>query len=100
MATVLLATLAALGALTLLWAVLGLMLCPLGTAGDVTVTLHLRGDADTLEHSLRALRWLHSSGLLEAEVVLEDAGLTETGRERVKRLTTATSLSTNSNLSL
>jgi hypothetical protein len=97
MATVLLATLAALGALALLWAVLGLFLCPLGTAGDVTVTLHLRGDADTLEHSLRALQWLHSSGLLEAEVVLEDAGLTELGRERVKRTTEVVILSTKSN---
>jgi hypothetical protein len=100
MATVLLATLAALGALALLWAVLGLFLCPLGTAGDVIVTLYLRGDADTLEHSLRALQWLHSSGLLEAEVVLEDAGLTELGRERVKRTTEVVILSTKSNFLL
>jgi hypothetical protein len=100
MATVLLATLAALGALALLWAVLGLFLCPLGTAGDVTVTLHLRGDADTLEHSLRALQWLHSSGLLEAEVVLEDAGFTELGRERVKRTNEVVILSTKSNFLL
>lgn len=96
MLTVFSALLTALGALALLWAALGLFLCPLGTAGDVTVTLHLRGDADTLEHSLHVLHWLHSSGLLEAELVLEDAGLTELGRERVKRLTDAASSSTNS----
>lgn len=83
MLTVICALLCALGALTLVWLILGLFLCPLGADGTVSVTLRLRGDAAGLEHSLRCLRWLRESGLLEAQVRLEDEGLTPEGRERL-----------------
>ena len=85
MLTVFCALLTALGALTLVWLLLGLFLCPLGGDGTVSVTLRLRGDATGLEHSLRCLRWLRESGLLAAQVHLEDEGLTPEGRERVRR---------------
>lgn len=85
MLTVLQSLLTALGALTLVWLLLGLFLCPLGADGSVSVTIRLYGDAAGLEHSLRALRWLRESGLLAAQVHLEDEGLTPEGRERVQR---------------
>lgn len=85
MLTVFCALLTALGALTVIWLVLGLFLCPLGSDGSVSVTIRLHGDAAGLEHSLRALRWLRGSGLLAAQVHLEDEGLTPEGRERVHR---------------
>ena len=85
MLTVFCALLCALGALTVIWLLLGLFLCPLGADGSVSVTIRLHGDAAGLEHSLRALRWLRQSGLLQAEVHLEDEGLTPEGRERVQR---------------
>lgn len=86
MLTVILAVLSALGVLTLLWLLLGFFLSPLGEDGTVLVTLRLRGDAEGLEHSLRALGWLRESGLLAAEVCLKDDGLTEQGRERVQTI--------------
>lgn len=97
MLTVLGALLGALGAVTLLWLLLGLFLCPLGVDGTVSVTIRLRDDASGLEHSLRCLRWLRGSGLLEAEVQLEDCGLTGEGRERVKR---AAEMDTEGNISV
>ena len=68
MLTVLQSLLTALGALTLVWLLLGLFLCPLGADGSVSVTIRLHGDAAGLEHSLRALRWLRESGLLAARL--------------------------------
>ncbi len=86
MLTVILSALAALGALTLVWLTLGALLCPAGWAAPVLVTLPLHGEAEGLEQTLRALRWLRGTGLLEAELLLRDEGLSAGGRERVRLL--------------
>lgn len=83
MTAILLASLAAVGLFTLLWLGLGRLLLP---THSVHILVPVRGDSDGLEHSLQGLRWLRTTGLLNAQIDLLDAGLSEVGRDRVERL--------------
>lgn len=83
MTAILLASLAAVGLFTLLWLGLGRLLLP--THG-VHLLVPVKGDGGDLEHHLKGLRWLHATGLLDAQIDLLDVGLSDTGRERVERL--------------
>ncbi len=71
---------------TCFWCVAGAVLLPADRRCGAVVTLHLQGDADGLEQELRALRWLHKSGLYCAEVQLYDCGLSDEGRKLAEKL--------------
>ncbi len=83
MSAILLAALAAVGLFTLLWLGFGRLLVP---AAGLHILVPVQGDGNDLEHNLKGLRWLCTTGLLDARIDLLDAGLTDTGRERVERL--------------
>lgn len=83
MSAILLAALAALGLFSLLWLGFGRLLIP---AAGIHILVPVHGDGSDLEHSLKGLRWLCATGLLDARIDLLDTGLTDTGRERVDRL--------------
>ena len=83
MTAILLAALAAVGLFTLLWLGLGRLLIP---THSVHLLLPVKGDGGDLEHNLKGLHWLHTAGLLDAQIDLLDAGLSDAGRERVERL--------------
>lgn len=83
MTAILLASLAAVGLFTLLWLGLGRLLIP---THSIHLLLPVKGDGGDLEHNLKGLRWLHATGLLDAQIDLLDAGLSDAGRERVERL--------------
>ena len=80
MTAILLAALAAVGLFTLLWLGLGRLLIP---THSVHLLLPVKGDGGDLEHNLKGLHWLHTAGLLDAQIDLLDAGLSDAGRERV-----------------
>lgn len=76
---VLTAILAAWGLGCLLWLAYGSLLVPVGTEETVTVYLSCHGDdAHELEQTLRGLSWLHTAGLLNAEIRIADGnGVTD-----------------------
>ncbi|GEM_PF-1476188 len=86
MQTILLAVLSSIGAAAVLWLLFGFLLLPVGRENSVRVVLMAQENAADIEHILRGLHWLRAAGLLNAEIEIVDAGLDETGRERVRRL--------------
>ena len=81
----LLALLAALGAVSLAWLCLGRLLAPVG-AERVFAVLPVRGDGEQLEYDLAGLRWLRRCGLARFTVVVADDGLTGEGRAAAELL--------------
>lgn len=84
MVTVLLALGTAFGLCMLLWLCYGWCLFPVDC--PVTVSLEAEGEAACAERCLRGLCWLMSSGLLHGRILVEDAGLTPSGRGKLLRL--------------
>lgn len=83
MTAILLASLSAVGLFTLLWLGLGRLLLP---TRSIHIIVPVQGDGSDLEHNLKGLRWLRATGLLNARIDLMDAGLSQTGQERVDHL--------------
>lgn len=68
------------------WLLLGRLLAPIGTKGPVWAVLPAAGDGEGLEHDLRGLLWLRSSGMACLRVVIADCGLSDRGRELARLL--------------
>lgn len=83
MSAILVAALAAVGLFALLWLGFGRLLIP---AAGIHILIPVQGDGNDLEHTLKGLRWLCATGLLDAHIDLLDVGLTDAGQERVERL--------------
>ncbi len=75
--------LASAGILLVIWALTASLLLP---AQEDFVVLSARGDAGALEMRVRSYRFLRDSGLLQAELVVVDCGLTARGRAAAERL--------------
>lgn len=75
--------LASAGILLVIWALTASLLLP---AQEDFVVLCARGDAGALEMRVRSYRFLRDSGLLQAELVVVDCGLTARGRAAAERL--------------
>ena len=67
------------------WWLLGRLLRPLPKAA-VWAVIPGWNDGDGLEHTVRALVWLRSMGLLNCPIVIADMNLTPAGRELAARL--------------
>ncbi len=78
------ALLAVWGLVCLGWLALGRILLPPDGSGEVTV-LPARGDAETLEQSVRGLIWLRCAGFETGPILILDRGLTPEG-EAVARV--------------
>ena len=82
MAVVILATAAL---LLVLWLWMGRLLLPL--AGEtVSVVYRGRDDAPDLEQTVHSFEWLHDTGLVRTELVIEDHGLAPAARRRAETL--------------
>lgn len=80
---ILVCTLASAGLLLVIWSLSAALLLP---AQPECVLLAARGDAAELEQRVRACRFLCDSGLLGAEVLIVDCGLSLHGRAVAERL--------------
>lgn len=79
------AILATAGLLLALWLWMGRLLLPL--AGDaVSVVYRGRGDAPDLEQTVHSFQWLHDTGLVRTELVIEDHGMAPAARRRAETL--------------
>lgn len=79
------AILATAGLLLALWLWMGRLLLPL--AGDaVSVVYQGRGDAPDLEQTVHSFQWLHDTGLVRTELVIEDHGMAPAARRRAETL--------------
>ncbi len=82
MAVVILATAAL---LLVLWLWMGRLLLPL--AGEtVSVVYRGRDDAPDLEQTVHSFEWLHDTGLVRTELVIEDHGMAPAARRRAETL--------------
>lgn len=82
MAVVILATAAL---LLVLWLWMGRLLLPL--AGEtVSVVYRGRDDAPDLEQTVHCFEWLHDTGLVRTELVIEDHGMAPAARRRAETL--------------
>ncbi len=70
--------LAAFGAVSLGWLALGALLLPGECPGRMVIGA--AGDAAGLEQAVRGALWLRRTGLWRGRIVIEDLGLTESGR--------------------
>ncbi len=76
--------LAACGVAMVLWCMIGWALFP--CKGRRVILLYAADDAEALEQTLRAQRWLRKSGLLRGRTIVVDCGLTPQGAARAQRL--------------
>ena len=76
---------AAVGFVSVLWALLGWLLRP-RLADSVWFVVPCRGDGGGLEETLRAARYLHKSGCLTSRFIMLDQGLNEQGRRAARLL--------------
>lgn len=81
---IILCVLAACGVLLLLWCAAGWALFP--CRGRAFTLLYVTGEAEALERTLRAQRWLRKSGLLYGRVIVVDCGLLPRAASRARRL--------------
>lgn len=82
MAVVILATAAL---LLVFWLWMGRLLLPL--AGEtVSVVYRGRDDAPDLEQTVHSFEWLHDTGLVRTELVIEDHGMAPAARRRAETL--------------
>ena len=82
MAVVILATAAL---LLVLWLWMGRLLLPL--AGEtVSVVYRGRDDAPDLAQTVHSFEWLHDTGLVRTELVIEDHGMAPAARRRAETL--------------
>ena len=82
MAVIILATAAL---LLVLWLWMGRLLLPL--AGEtVSVVYRGRDDAPDLEQTVHSFEWLHDTGLVRTELVIEDHGMAPAARRRAETL--------------
>ena len=82
---ILLAVLAAFGALTVLTCFAMLLLAPV-CAKNMTTVWHVRGNAPDLEYRVRLCVFLQRIGLLASRLVLVDCGLNPDARLRAELL--------------
>ncbi|MGO5113724.1 hypothetical protein ACTQ33_01620 [Candidatus Avoscillospira sp. LCP25S3_F1] len=79
------AILATAGLLLALWLWMGRLLLPL--AGEtVFVVYRGRDDAPDLEQTVHSFEWLHDTGLVRTELVIEDHGMAPAARRRAETL--------------
>ncbi|MEG1878482.1 MAG: hypothetical protein RR211_02515 [Pseudoflavonifractor sp.] len=76
---ILVSLLAATGLLALIWLVFGGLLVPIGS--PLCAVLPARGDGARLEHDVAGLVWLRGGGLLRAQIIIADCGLTPEGKQ-------------------
>lgn len=62
------------------WLLLGRLLAPIGAKGPIWAVLPASGAGEGLEHDLRGLLWLRTSGMACLRVVIADCGLSAEGR--------------------
>ena len=72
----------------LIWLLRGVMLIPVRTGENQSVTLVLRvsGSAKGLEHTVDGLIWLIQNGTIPAELILLDGGMDEETRNAAEIL--------------
>lgn len=87
MLTVLLALGTAFGLCMFIWLFYGWLLLPVEGQKTTRILVSASGDGTEAERTIRALRWLISSGLMRAQIQIIDAGLNEAGSARIVRLT-------------
>jgi hypothetical protein len=85
MLSALLALGAAFGLCMLCWLLYGWFLLP-AQGSKLQIQVEASGDGAAAVHTLRALGWLTSSGLLHGQIVLLDAGLSPEGQRRLRQL--------------
>lgn len=87
MLTALLALGTAFGLCMFVWLFYGWLLLPVAGQETICILVSASGDGGEAERTIRALRWLISSGLMRARIEIIDAGLTDAGTARLMRLT-------------
>lgn len=72
----------------LIWLLRGVMLTPVRTGENQSITLVLRvtGNAKELEHTVDGLAWLIQNGTIPAELILLDDGMDEETRNAAELL--------------
>lgn len=83
-----LAIIVAAATIVLLFAVKGRMLTPIrkGNGVEVFTLVKVSGNAESLEHTLRGLRWLMDDGKIDMPIIIVTKELDDDTADRVNRL--------------
>lgn len=82
---ILIAILSVCGVVLLVWCISGWLLRPMG-GEKMCLLFPACGDAPELEQALRGAAWLRETGLVTAEILVVDCGLSEAGQKKVSAL--------------